>query len=80
MDGKASESVILRDRDGLYWLQTLDAEGRRRSCYLGHIRRSYMVRSWCELRGIPFHDLRPKDCPGIVDGERRGAQEAGMPG
>ena len=61
MDGKASESVILRDRDGLYWLQAVDTEGRWRSCYLGHLRRPHMVRCWCELRAVPFYDGGPKE-------------------
>jgi hypothetical protein len=73
MDNKASESVILWDRDGLYWLQTVDTEGRCRSCYLGHIRKPYMVRCWCELRGILFHDQGPKDSAGVAEAERRAA-------
>jgi hypothetical protein len=50
-------NTMIRDADGRYWLQTTDADGRRRSSYLGNIGQASTVEAWCLGRGIEFRQV-----------------------
>jgi hypothetical protein len=49
-----NNSAIIKGSDGKFWLQVQDSDGRLRISYLGNLGRAYMVKGWCELRGIDY--------------------------
>jgi hypothetical protein len=54
MDEKA---IMIQGEDGGCWLQTVDEQGRRRSSYVGRLRRS-VVEAWCGQHGVSYYQMR----------------------
>jgi len=72
------ESIMIRNRDGYYWLNTLDAEGRQRSSCLGRLGSASGVAMWCENHGVEFREVGTASAhKAPVAAQRRVRSEAG---
>lgn len=54
MSRKGQGGVLIRASDGRYWLQTEDADGRRRSSYIGHLADVESLKDWCAAHDVPW--------------------------
>lgn len=52
MDERAN---MIRTAEGKCWLNTVDADGRRRSSYLGDVGSACAVQAWCAEHGVLFY-------------------------
>ena len=54
-----SKATMIRDREGYYWLQTIDISGRVRSSFCGNLGAVATVKPWCLGQGIEFRQVEP---------------------
>jgi hypothetical protein len=56
---KGGRATMIRDQEGFYWLQTVEAGGRFQSSFLGDAGPEGYVRGWCIAHEIEFVQVPP---------------------